>query len=253
LREWVEKALAGYSNEPALEVDPEVRRVLDLLVDEGSAVELPLLARERELRVVIEGSGTEPATWDGPAGETLALLRTDADDAEHPGRRAAAVRISGDLVSAAAERLAATARTDAPYRVEARTRQGVLPITSDGPDQGALSRLRSRIDAGAAVSGQRRTIAIVALAVSAAFLVLAIVAGWGWLVIALAAPLVAASQWRADARERRDAATAAAASHESLTAEVDKRVAALVDARAKLKEHQPKIDEDLKAIREALA
>ncbi len=41
--------------------------------------------------------------------------------------------------------------------------------------------------------------------------------------------------------------------HENLTAEVDKRVAALADARAELKEHQPKIDEDLKAIREALA
>ncbi|MGH3880602.1 MAG: hypothetical protein ACRDSK_26555 [Actinophytocola sp.] len=253
LRAWVESALAAAPNEPAAEVDPEVLRVVELLVDEGSPVELPLLARERELRAVIEGTGDKARAWDGPAGETIELLRKDAADSARPGRRAAAVRILGDLVLAAADRLAATARTDAPFRVEARTRQGTVTITPDGPDTGSVARLRSRIDAGAAVSGQRRVFAGVALAVAAVFLVLAGVAGWGWLVIGLTAPLVAAYQWRVDVRERREATATAAASKDKLAKEIDGRVAALADCRARLKEAQPRVDEDLKALREALA
>ncbi|MGH3760975.1 hypothetical protein [Actinophytocola sp.] len=252
MRAWVEEGLAGYTNEPALEVEPDIRTVVELLIDEGSPVEQPLLARERELRVVIEG-GSEPPAWDGSAGETIALLRKDADDAEHPGRRAAAVRISGDLVLAAAERLAATARADAPYRVRARTRHGQLTVTPDGPEEGSLAQLRSRIDAGAQVSGHRRMAVGVALGVAVVFLVLAVVAGWGWLVVALAAPIVAAVQWRADVRDRRDAAASAAARHGSLAKDVEQRVAALVECRTQLEDQQPKIDEDLKALREALA
>ncbi len=137
LRTWVDEALAGYTNEPAAEVDPEVRRVLR-----------PAGRRGQRGRAAAAGAGARAARGDRgqrapnrPPGTVRparrsTLLRTDAADAEHPGRRAAAVRISGELVVAAAERLAATARTDAPYRVEARTRQGVVTITPDGPDQG---------------------------------------------------------------------------------------------------------------------
>ncbi len=253
LRTWVEEALAGHTNEPAAEVDPEVRRAAELLVDEGSPEELPLLARERELRAVIEGSGGDPAAWDGPAGGTVELLRADAADAAHPSRRAVAVRITGDLILAAAEGLGTTARADAPYRVEARTRQGTVTITADGPDEGSLARLRSRIDSGARVSSRRRVVAGVALGVAAVFLVLAVVAGWGWLVVALAAPIVAAYQWRTDVAERRRAAETAADAHRRLAEEVESRVATLAECRARLTERRPAVDEDLKALREALA
>src|SRR5262245_11851731 len=50
LRTWVTSTLDAYTGEPASTVDPLVRRSLELLIAEGSPVELPLLARERELR-----------------------------------------------------------------------------------------------------------------------------------------------------------------------------------------------------------
>ncbi len=253
MRAWVDEALAGYRSEPPAETDPSVRPVLELLIDEGSPVEQPLLKRERELRVVIEGKGSEPPAWDGAAGQTVELLRADAGDKEHPSRRAAAVRICGEFVVAAAERLAADARADAPYRVQARTRQGLVTITADGPDEGSVARARSRIDSGAKVSNQRRITAGVALGVAVAFLVLGLVAGWGWLIIAVAGPITALYQWRTDARERRDAAKTATQLHDSLAKEIDARINGLAGCRAELIERQPKIDEDLKAIREAFS
>jgi len=162
------------------------------------------------------------------------------------------VRICGELIVAAAEKLAAGARTDAPYRVQARTRQGLVTITGDGPDQGSLAHARSRIDSGTKVSAQRRVGAGVALGVAVAFVALGVVAGWGWLIIAVGAALVAAFQWRADARDRKDAATTAATLHDSLATEIEARATALTECRTELLERQPKIDEDLKAIREAL-
>ncbi|HEV7646770.1 MAG TPA: hypothetical protein VGP26_01290 [Actinophytocola sp.] len=252
LRAWVEEGLAGFPNEPAAEVDPQVGTALSLLVDEGSPVELPLLARERELRVVIEGTGSDPSTWDNPVGETVALLRTDANDAEHPGRRAAAVRGCGELVVTAAERLADAARGDAPYQVEARTRQGMVTITADGVDQASVARLRTRIDSIATVSGQRRVIAGVALALAVVFAGIAILAGWGWALVAVVGPIVAAYQWRTDAAERRDAAENAANAHENFAAELERRVATFTECRADLRKRQPAIEEDLKALREAL-
>ena len=253
LRAWVEEAVAGFTNEPAAEVDPQVRTALALLVDEGSPVEMPLLARERELRVVIEGSGSDPSTWDNPAGQTVDLLRTDANDAEHPGRRAAAVRACGDLVVTAAERLADVARGAAPDQVQARTRQGMVTITAEGVDQTSVTRLRSRIDQLANVSGQRRIVAGVALATSVFFVGLAIFAGWGWALLAVIGPIVAAYQLRTLTTERRDAAANAAKMHENFATEVETRVATFTEFRADLKKHQPVIEEDLKAIREVLA
>lgn len=46
-------------------------------LDEGSPVELPLLARERELRAVIEGEPSAASTWDSPVGSVVNLLRVD--------------------------------------------------------------------------------------------------------------------------------------------------------------------------------
>ena len=253
LRSWVEEAVAAFTNEPAAEVDPEVRRTVDLLVDEGSTVELPLLARERELRAVIEGSSGAASTWDAPVGETMTVLREDADDAAHPGRRAAAVLVSGELVLAAAEKLAETARTEPAAGAQARTRQGAVTITPAGPESASLAKARSRIDASAQVSNQRRGVAYAGVGVAVVFLVLSIVAGWGWVFVALLALGVAAVQWRMDVSDRADAAATAVAAHAHLAKELDSRVAALAECRTRLADRQQTIDEDLTALRKALS
>ena len=253
LRSWVEEVLAAHTNEPAVEIDPEVRRAVELLVEEGSPAELPLLARERELRVVIEGTGSEPPVWHAPVGETIALLRTDAADAEHPGRRAVAVRISGSLVLDAAERLATVARGDVPDGAKARTRQGSVAITTTGPEHASLAKARSRIDAAAKVSGQGRAVAYGALGVSVLFLVLTVVAGWGWVIVALGALAVAAVQWRKDVQERATAVTKATDAHAQLAKELESRVATLTDCHDKLRARRPAIDDDLEALRKSLA
>jgi hypothetical protein len=162
------------------------------------------------------------------------------------------VRICGDLVLSAAERLAAAARVDAPYKVEAQTRQGRVTITADGADQATVARLRSKIDETAKVSGGHRVTAGVSLGVAAVFLVLAFVAGWGWLVVALGGVGLGIYQWIADVRKRRDAAAQAEAMHERLATEVESRVTALVDCRTRLKDRQATVDDDLKALRHAL-
>src|SRR5439155_17679004 len=107
LRHWVASRLE-LDAKPADEPDPIVRRTLQLLVDEGSPLELPLLARERELRKVIESNGDlamdpEPDSWEGPVGTMISLLRKDVVDEEHPGRRALAIRICAPHILEAAD------------------------------------------------------------------------------------------------------------------------------------------------------
>lgn len=251
LRTWVEEGLAGWTNEPAVEVDPVVRRALELLVDEGSTDELPLLARERELRAVIEGTGSEAAAWDGPAGETLSVLHADADDAGHPGRRAVAVRILGDHLLAAADELAEAARRPFPAKVVTRTRQGSVTLTATGPE--SLEAAHRRIESTARVSGQRRTVAYAGAGVAAVFLLLAVVAGWGWGFVALVALGVAGYQWVADGRDRAAAAAGAVTARTALTEEIDGRVAQLAGFRATAEQRRTTIDDDLAALRAALA
>ncbi|MCT2583031.1 hypothetical protein [Actinophytocola gossypii] len=247
LRAWVDDALGGHRDEPA--PDPSVRRCLELLIDEGSPDELPLLARERELRAVIEGDGGTPATWDGPAGETLATIHADAADAEHPARRALAVRMCAPHVLAAAERLAETARRPFPARVRARTRQGTVTIAARGVE--SLDAARRRIELAARVSEQRRYTAYGAAGVAAVFLVLTVV-GWAWVLGAVAALGVAGYQWRTDSRERADAIARAEKARTALAAEVDERVAAVAECRSALAERQSTVDEHLGALRSAL-
>jgi hypothetical protein len=129
----------------------------------------------------------------------------------------------------------------------------MVTITPDGPDQASLAKARTRIDVSARVSGQRRVAAFVALGVAVAFVGLAVVAGWGWLAVALVGPIVAAYQWRSDVSERRDAAATAAAAQRHLAGEIDSRIATLTEARTKLTEEQSTIDENLKTLREALS
>lgn len=251
LRAWVDESLAGWRNEQAGEVDPVVRRCVELLVDEGSPEELPLLARERELRAVIESDGGEPVAWDGPAGDTLDLIHADASDSEHPGRRAVAVRICGAHVLTAAERLAETARLPFPERVRARTRQGAVTITRRGVE--SLEAAHRRIEVSARVQNDRRYLAYGSLAVAVVFLVLTFAAGWGWVICAFAALGTAAVAWRRDVQTRAEAVRNAQSARAALAEEVDQRVAQLAECRSALTERQSSIDEHLAALRAALA
>lgn len=253
LRAWVTDAVDGYTGEPATEVDPLAKRSLELLIDEGSPVELPLLARERELRAVIEGKTTASATWDSPAGATVELLRTAASSAEQPNRRALAVRSQAPLLLDMAESFANAAQGTVPDSLSVRTRYGQVTITPDGPERVSLQKALDTADRTTQVESQRRGIAIGSAVVAVLFVVLAVVAGWGWIFLGVVALGVAAFQWLTDAKERRAAAANAIKAKETLRTDVDRRVEIFAKARTETGERQATVSENLTAIRTALA
>lgn len=253
LRTWVTDAVGGYTGEPATEIDPLAKRSLELLIDEGSPVELPLLARERELRAVIEGKTTASATWDSPAGSTVELLRTAASSTEHPNRRALAVRSHAPLLLDMAESFVNAAQGTVPASLSVRTRYGQVTITPTGPERASLEKALDAADRTAQVESQRRGIAYGAVAVAVLFVVLAVVAGWGWIFLGVAALGVAAFQWLADAKERKNAAVSGVKAKEALRTDVDRRVEMFAKARTETGERQATVSEDLTAIRAALA
>jgi hypothetical protein len=252
LRAWVTEALAGYTNEPAAEPDPLARRSLELLVDEGSAVELPLLARERELRAVIEGTETAKSTWDSPVGTAVALLRADLAS-EQGNRRALAVRASAPALVALAEEFAATARAEAPASLVVRTRHGRVTITPSGPDATSMQQARDTVARSAQVESHRRSVAVGAGVLGVLLVVLAAFTAWGWVAAAVVAFCVAGYQWLADAKERKDARQQAVVSTESLETDVAHRVEAFAKTRRELRDRQGAVDGDLTALRAALA
>lgn len=253
LRAWVTEALDGYTGEPAAagSDEPLVRRSLDLLIDEGSPVELPLLTRERQLRAVIEGTETAASTWDSPVGSVVDLVGADLS-AEHPGRRATAVRASAPVVLSLAEELTSDARAEPPESLAVRTRHGPVTITATAPDQASLSRAVEMVDEVTRVESQRRSLAYASAVVAAVFVVLALVAGWGWVFVSLGAAGVGLYQWLTDAKERRDAAESAVSLKESLRADVARRVEEFAKARRELRDRQAMVTEDMAALRSAL-
>jgi len=253
LRAWVSDALEGYTGEPAAAADPLARRSLELLIDEGSPVELPLLARERELRAVIEGKTAESSTWDGPEGATVELLRRDAGDTEHPSRRALAVRAQSELLLSLAEGFAGGARGAAPTQIPVKTRYGQVVVSTDGPDATSLAKAMTLVERAGQVESQRRNVAYGALAAGVLLVVLGIVAGFGWLFLAVLALGIGAFQWLVDAKERRTAAANVVTIKEQLRTDVDRRVEAFAKTRRELLERQAAVDENLTAIRTALA
>ena len=252
LRAWVTDAVGGYTGEPAAEVDPVARQTVELLINEGSTVELPLLARERELRAVIEGKATASTTWDSPAESTVELLRAATTAEDHPNRRAHAVRAHAALLLDMAEGFANTAQEPGPESLSVRTRYGQVTITPTGPDLASLERALSSADRAAEVESQRRLVAYGAAAVSVLFVVLSIVAGWGWVFVALGALGIGLYQWLADAKDRRDSAAVAVRAKEELRKDVTRRVDAFAATRADIAKRQPAVAEDLTAIRAAL-
>ncbi|MFC4854045.1 hypothetical protein [Actinophytocola glycyrrhizae] len=252
LRTWVTEALDGYTNEPEAEPDELSRATLELLIDEGSAEELPLLARERELRAVIEGAATAKATWDSPAGTAVDLLRADVSS-ERPNRRALAVRASGPVLLTLAEEFATTARAEPPSSLEVRTRHGRVTITPTGPDATSMRRALETVARTANVESSRKAVAIGAGVAGVLLVVLAVFAGWGWAVPAAVALAVAGYQWHADGRERANAAAEAEQAKNTLVADVGQRVEAFAKTCRELRDRRPAVDDDLAALRTALS
>lgn len=252
LRTWVTSTLDAHTGEPASPVDPLVRRSLDLLIAEGSPVELPLLARERELRGVIEGKATASETWDSTSARAVDLLREDLRS-DSPDRRALAVRACAPHVLAAAEKIAATARTRAPSELEVRTRYGRVMITPEGPDRDSLENAVDTVSRMAEVDAKRRATAIAAGCVAVVFLALMVFAGWGWVFVAAAAVGVSITQFATDAQDRRKAAEAAVQGEQSLRDDVANRVELFAKARRELQDRQSRVADDLTALQAALA
>jgi hypothetical protein len=252
LRAWVTSTLDGYTGEPAAQADPLVRRTLDLLVAEGSPDELPLLARERELRAVIEGTTAASATWDSPAGAAVALLRSDLS-AEQPDRRALALRASARVALSVAEEYATAARVRPPEELTVRTRYGQVVITPTEADRSSLDKALGTADVVSVAGGARRGAMIGAFAVALGFVALAVFAGWGWAFVALAAIGVGVYQRVAEVRDGRREAEAKEARKEQLRADVANRVEVFAKTRRELLDRQSRVTEDMTALRAALA
>lgn len=252
LRAWVTTTLDKYTAEPAQSVDPLVRRTLDLLIDEGSPVELPLLARERELRAVIEGKSEASTTWDSPVGTATELIREDLT-AEQPDRRALALRASTPVLLSVASKLEAAARVEPPSSLVVRTSYGQVTITPEAADQTSLQKAVDMVARVSAVESKRRQAALGAAVVAVAFVVLAVVAGWGWVFVALAAAGVGVYQWLTNAAEQRKSAESAVLMTEGLRKDVANRVETFAKTREELRDRQARVTEDMAALREALA
>lgn len=254
LRHWVAAGLDAPDDKPADEVDPIVKRTLELLVDEGSPLELPLLQRERELRRIIENTGDAAEdSWDTPTGTVIMLLRHDVEDAAHPGRKALAIRISAALIIAAAEGLAERARQRQPAEVQVRTSHGPVAITKAGPDQASLDRTLQRAMAVLPHNPQRRATAYGAGGVGLALLLLAIPAGWGWLVPAAGALAIAGWHLWRERAEKQAAREQEATTRTQLRGEADECVGLYLEACAELDKRRARIDEDLAELRATLA
>jgi hypothetical protein len=252
LRQWVAEGLAEPDLKPADEVDPIVPDTLRLLVDEGSPAELPLLVRERELRKVIGSAGAQggPDDWESPVEPLVELLRTDVAHDGHPGRRALATRICAPHILAAAERLATQARDRLGDEAQIRTSLGTVTVTAAGPVQSSLDKAVSRrVFAARHDAVPRRRIGYTSAGVALALALLALVAGWGWLVPALGAVAVAGWQFRCDRVERATAVAYEASTREKLRAEAEEGAARYAAACAELNRRRARLDEDLAALR----
>jgi hypothetical protein len=252
LRTWVTEALDGYTNEPDGEPDELARKSLELLIGEGSPVELPLLVRERELRAVIEGTETAKSTWDSPVGTASELLRADITS-DRPNRRALATRASAPVLVKVAEDLAETARVEAPASLAVRTRYGSVTITPTGPDSASLRKALDLAERSAQVDSKRRELAIGAGVVGVIFLVIGLLAGWGWLFVAAVGLGTAAYQWLAAGKEQRNSVAEGEQAKKTLAADVEKRVESFAKTRRELQDRQSAVDDDLTAVRAALA
>jgi hypothetical protein len=251
LRTWVTDRLAG---EPATEVDPIVKRTLELLVDEGSAVELPLLRRERELRRVIEGTAPNgPQDWTAVDGSMVELLRQDTDDAEHPVRRALAIRICAPHILSAADKLVELARRPVPEQTRLRVPGGELTFTGARLDIDSFDHTVRRV-VGTPDHPQRFRPAVYALAaIGVAGVVLGVAAVWQWfLLVAVVLGIAGGLLWR-ERDEQTKTAEREASTKARLRSTAERCTTELEAARVALDCARAGLVDDLSALRAALA
>lgn len=254
LREWLVAALATPAEQPATDLDPAVKRGLELLVDEGSEVEVPLLAREPELRAMIGsgGAGGTPETWESSAGDTAELLKQDLLDGTRPGRRTIVVRAHGQQIVEAAERLAERATARITDEVEVRTPRGTVTITECGPVGSTLDLAEHRLAPSLGESARAKRFGVVAATVGVALLILALFAGWGWVIPAVAVLGVAVVRLRAASKAEVAARADSERAKRELRAEADRQVELLAEVAAELTRRRDRAEDDLAAIRAAL-
>ncbi|HEY3717240.1 MAG TPA: hypothetical protein VGL39_22175 [Jatrophihabitantaceae bacterium] len=125
-----------------------LRELVGCLVDEGDEPERALLRRVEELRAVVEDGAVPPAyrPWDDPAGTVVELVHTDIVGGAAPaGARPVAVRAAVLWLRAMAQQIVDHGRLSSPEATSVRIRGKVVAITADGPDQTALSAVRTDI------------------------------------------------------------------------------------------------------------
>ena len=109
------------------------------------------------------------------------------------------------------------------------------------------------VDRVSEVRSPRRQIAYGAATAAVVFVVLAIIAGWGWVFVSLVAAGTGLYQWLTDAKERRGAAESAVLSKQTLREDVDGWVETFARTRRELQDQQSRVTEDMAALRAALA
>lgn len=250
LRGWLAEVLAERPERTA-EPDDTVRTALELLVDEGSPAEAALLARERELRRVIDGSQERALTWDHPVGKPVAMLTADVEDAEHPERAAMAIRACGPLVLAAAERLAAQAAEPVAGELKVRTRRGGVTVTRSGPDQATVDRSVAGLATYEMQRNSRRQQACWALAVTAGFVALGF-AAWIFFVLAVIPAGVAVWMFSADAKARTQATQLERTTRAAVLAEAQEQARLFAAARAEIDKRRPGLQDDVTTVKSLL-
>jgi hypothetical protein len=108
------------------------------------------------------------------------------------------------------------------------------------------------VDHVSQVEPKRRRVAAASAVVAVVFVVLMVVAGWGWVFVALGAAGVGLYQWLTDAKERRDAAQEAVRSKEALREEVAQRVELFAKTRREVQDRKATVTDDMAALRAAL-
>ncbi|PRY00592.1 hypothetical protein [Allonocardiopsis opalescens] len=261
LRDWCAAAVelpapdADRPERPSAAAD-DARRTLELLIEEGSEAEAPLLARAAELRAVIEAggaSGAVPADWRRPVGPPMDLLRADARQTERPHRRAIAVRASAPLIGAVAAELAeaATARTTAEAELAFSGLR--LTVTRDGTRGNDLAMAEQELNSRTTVSPVPRRVCLAAAGLAVLLTLVGLVTAepTAYVGTVLAAGAAAIAFVR-DRMDRKDAVETADYNRRRLHQQTEQAAAALRDLDDRSREAREAAPADLAAIRTTL-
>lgn len=157
---------------PPLGVPKEHRDLLDRLVDEGSAAEMPLLQRAAELRAVIENgaAAAPPKGWYEATGDTLDLICADSTGTD-PERRLPALRVAAGELNGLAGELAKRAGARPPASITVRLRDQTMRIQRDGtvPLDDAYAEINRKFSRGPGRELAAIGVAVVGLLATAGF------------------------------------------------------------------------------------